>query len=142
MARVKIDIPDKFSFSTKIEVRIGDINYGGHVGNDAILSVMHDARLRFFGNFGYSELELGTVSTIMADSAIVYKGEGFADDVFEIFVAATDFNKYGFDLIYKIINQDGKDIAHAKTGILCFNYEERKLTLLPSEVKKTLENAG
>ena len=45
MGRVKIKFPaENPLFITTIHVRIGDINYGGHVGNDAILSIIHEAR--------------------------------------------------------------------------------------------------
>ena len=56
MARIKIDLPVKFSFSTTIPIRITDINFGGHVGNDTILSIVHEARAKFFQHFGYDEL--------------------------------------------------------------------------------------
>lgn len=141
MARVKIDLPNKFTFSTEIPVRIGDVNYGGHVGNDAILSIAHDSRLLFLKHFGYSELELEGVSMIMADSAVVYKGEAFFGDIVKVEVTAADFHKFGFDLVYKMTNsENGKDIAHLKTGMLCFNYEVRKLALLPEAAKNKLQN--
>ena len=40
MARIRIDCPDNFSFSCQIPIRINDINYGGHVGNDSLLSLV------------------------------------------------------------------------------------------------------
>lgn len=138
MARVKINLPENFEFSTKIEIRIGDVNYGGHVGNDAILSLMHTARLKYLDHHGYSELDMEGVSMIMADSAIQYKGESFFGDTITIFIKAVEFNKYGFDLIYKLINQDQKDIAFAKTGMLCFDYEKRSLCSLPEKLKSVL----
>ena len=53
MARIKIDLPGKFVFSTKIPVRITDINFGGHVGNDTILSIVHETSAQFFKNCVY-----------------------------------------------------------------------------------------
>jgi len=46
MARIKIEIPDKFIYKTEIPIRITDINYGGHLGNDSLLSIIHEARVR------------------------------------------------------------------------------------------------
>jgi acyl-CoA thioester hydrolase len=139
MARVKIEFPEKFIFSTEVKVRISDINYGGHVGNDTILSIIHESRLQFYQYFGYSELDLGGTGTIMADSAIVYKGESFYGDTLKIEVGVGNFHKYGFDLFYYITNaSSGKAIAEAKTGIICFDYNARKITSLPEVVKNTL----
>ena len=53
-------------------------------------------------------------------------------------VQAREFHKYGFDLIYKIVNQDQKDIAHGKTGIICFDYNAKKIALLANATKEKL----
>ena len=39
MERVKIHLPDTFAFSTVSRIRITDLNYGAHVGNDTFLSL-------------------------------------------------------------------------------------------------------
>ncbi|NDK56512.1 thioesterase family protein [Pontibacter fetidus] len=143
MARIKATIPAHKHFTATIPVRVTDLNYGNHLGNDALLSIMHEARMQLLGNFGWSELQIGGASMIMADVAIEYKGEGFYGDVLTIDLAFDDINKYGFDITYHVLNQNGKEVARAKTGMLCFNYTERKLMPLPDEVKAKIEtNAG
>ena len=79
MARIKILLPDKFSFSTSIPIRITDLNYGGHVGNDSILSLIHEARMQFLNEFGFTEMEFGGVSLIMSDVAMEFKNEIFME---------------------------------------------------------------
>jgi acyl-CoA thioesterase FadM len=143
MARIKIDLPAAFPFSIQVPVRIQDVNYGGHVGNDAILSIMHEARIRFLESLGYKELdhEAGT-GLIMADVAVAYKGEGFHGDVFGVEVAAGEFNPFGFELFYRITaNRNAQTIiiAEAKTGMICFNYNIRKIAKLPADMKARLE---
>lgn len=139
MPRIKVAIPDHVSFETAIPVRITDLNYGAHLGNDALLSILHEARLQLLKHFGYTELDLGGASLIMADVAIEYKGEGFYGDVLTLKLAFDDVHKYGFDITYHVLNQNGKEVARAKTGMLCFNYQERKLMALPDEVKARIE---
>jgi acyl-CoA thioesterase FadM len=138
MARIKIAVPAHFSFSTAIAVRITDINYGGHLGNDALLSLLHESRLQFLHHHGYGELNLAGKGLILADVAIEYKAEGFYGDVLTIFVAAVDFNKFGFDLVYKVLNQHRKVVALAKTGMVCFDYDARRIAALPEEVSARL----
>lgn len=136
MARVKIDLPESFIFTTQIKVRITDINYGRHLGNDAVLSMMHEARVQFLTHFGYSELDMGGVGIIMTDCAIQYKGEAFFNDQLNIEVGVHDISNKGFDLVYQFTNTaNGKPIAVGKTGIVCFDYEKRKVAALPEEVK-------
>lgn len=133
-------LPDTFAFQTEIPVRISDINYGNHLGNDAVLSMMHEARVQYLKSLGYKELDFEGVGLIMSDTAIIYKGEGFYGDILTVKVAAEDLNKYGFDLVYLFTNQHGKEIACGKTGMLCFNYETRKLASLPEKAAEKLKN--
>ncbi len=136
MARVELDLPEKFEFSTEIPIRIGDINYGGHLGNDAVLSLIHEARLRFFKKYGFTELNVDGAGIIMTDAVIVYKSEGFHGDVLNIDIARDDFNKYGCDFFYKITNKEtGTEVARAKTGIVFFDHEKKKVISVPEKFK-------
>ncbi len=132
MARIRIDMPENYLFSTEIPVRISDINYGGHLGNDAVLSIIHEARVRFLKQYHYTELEVEGASLIMSDTAIVYKAEGFYGDSIQVDVTVGDFNKYGCDFFYLLSNKKtAVEIAHAKTGVVFFDYEVRKIRPIP-----------
>ncbi|PIE24890.1 MAG: thioesterase [Neptuniibacter caesariensis] len=132
MARIKIDMPDNYIFSTEVPIRISDINYGGHLSNDAMLSIVHEARIHFLNHYHYGELDIEGLGLIMTDSAIIYKAEGFHGDLLRIDVALGDFNKYGCDIYYLITNKKtAVEVAHAKTGIVFFDYEQRKITGIP-----------
>ena len=135
MPRVKVSLPTSFGFTTALPVRITDLNYGAHLGNDALLSLLHEARVQFLAHLGTAEFDPATkLGFIMADVAIEYKGEAFYGDVLTIRMAADDLNKYGFDLMYLVENQGGREVARAKTGMLCFDYTTRKLRALPPEL--------
>src|ERR1700709_550454 len=103
MGRVKLKFPDENPlFTATIPVRIGDINYGGHVGNDAILSIIHEARMQMLDSKGYSEMNAGGNSMIMADVMIAYKGESFYGDVLIVNIYAEEITEHSFDLLYHI----------------------------------------
>ncbi|MBV4358301.1 acyl-CoA thioesterase [Pinibacter aurantiacus] len=141
MARIKIDLPKTFTFSTSIDIRISDLNYGGHVGNDTILSLLHEARVRFLQHYGYSELNLEGIGIIMGDVAIEYKAEGFYGDRLNIQVCADEFTRVSFDIFYKIEKEhQGKNIvvAIAKTGIVGYDYNLKKVAAIPEKAKLTL----
>ena len=140
MARVKIDMPEKLSYNTQIPVRVTDVNYGGHVGNDAILSILHQARIGYLDALGLEERGPET-GLIMADAALVYKGEGFLRDIFDIAIGAADISPFGFDLYYRITTiRDGKTIliAEAKSGMIFFDYTNRKVARLPEAWKEKI----
>ena len=140
MARISIDLPSTFTFSATIPVRITDLNYGGHVGNDTILSIIHEARVQYLKNFGYSEKDLGGVGMIMSDVVINFRNELFYGDVIEASVAVMNISRASFYLVY-VLKNNQNIIAEAKTGMVCFDYEKRKVTALPEEVR-TILSAG
>jgi acyl-CoA thioester hydrolase len=132
MARVKITFPATHLFETETEIRISDINYGGHLGNDAVLSLVHEARIRFLSRFGYSEKDIEGKGIIMTDAAIVYKSEAFYGEKIKILLAVDDISNIGFDLLYKIVRVEGnKEIALVKTGIAFFDYLNKRITSVP-----------
>jgi len=141
MARIKINLPEFFSFHTSFPVRITDLNYGAHVGNDTVLSFIHEARVRFLKSFGYSELNLEGVGLIMSDVSIEFKKEIFYGDEINVAVAAMDFTRVGFDLAYKLektTNPAATLLAVAKTGMVCYDYSLKKISGLPDAVKEKL----
>lgn len=131
MARVKLKFPiDNPLFISRINVRISDINYGGHVGNDSILSIIHESRMQMLQNFGLKEINNGDISLIMADVMIAYKAESFYGDELIIKIYAEELTQVSFDLLYHIsTTRNGQtiDVAHAKTGMVCFDYVARKV---------------
>jgi acyl-CoA thioester hydrolase len=141
MPRIKIDLPETFCFSTPFDVRITDLNYGSHVGNDSVLTFLHEARMRYLQSLGYSELQLEGVSLIMADAALIFKTEIYYADELLISLQPVEISRVGFDLIYKIEKKSsGGPIiaATAKTAMICFDYNLRKVTALPEAARTKL----
>lgn len=141
MERIKVSLPGTFSFSTILQIRVTDLNYGGHVGNDVFLSLVHEARLQYLKHYGYSEMEFAGTGLIMADSAIEYKRELTYGDQIKISVSATGFDKVGFDLYYKIEAKSGEEwllAGKVKTGMICFDYTTRKKVSVPREAVEKL----
>lgn len=136
MERIKISLPASYTFSTNIAIRITDLNYGGHVGNDVFLSLLHEARMRFLQHYGYSELDFSGAGLIMADAAIEFKRELVYGNELKISMAATGFDKLGFDIFYLmevIENEKWVTAGKAKTGMICFDYKAKKKVAVPAE---------
>lgn len=142
MSRVRIKFPDTPPlFSCTIPVRISDINYGNHLGNDAVLSIIHEARMQLLAEWGYTELDAGGNSLIMGDVMIAYRGEAFYGEALLIDIYATELSLRAFDLLYHIQTLrlgSMVAIAHAKTGMVCFDYTQRRTALLGEALKSRL----
>jgi acyl-CoA thioester hydrolase len=133
MPRIKIELPETFPFSTEITVYIGHINYGHHLDNALLLSLVSEARVRFFKSLGYTEMDVEGAGIIVADAAVQYLAEAFHGDVLVFELATSDFNKYGCDLTYRIREkQSGREIARGKTGILFFDYAIKRPVAVPA----------
>lgn len=141
MERIKLHLTSNFIFSTFLTIRISDLNYGGHVGNDTFLTLIHEARQQFLLHYGYSELSFAGAGLILIDAALEYKKEVNYGETVKISVAALNFNKIGFDLHY-LLEVDTNGIsaiaAKAKTGMLCFDYTTKRKLPVPEEAFKKL----
>ncbi len=132
MARIKLKLPEKFIFSTFINVRITDINYGGHLGNDSILSLIHEARVRFLADKGFTESNIDGIGIMMTDAVIQYSSQGFYGDKIRIDVTVEEFSDTNCDLFYRFVNTENeKIIVKAKTNIVFYNYENNKVSKVP-----------
>lgn len=148
MARMKIELPADFKFTTIIPIRITDVNYGGHVGNDSVLSLIHEARVQFLASLGYEELNMEGIGLIMSDVNIEFKGELFYGESIVAQVAATNLSKISFDVFYKFVKKGaehpasdaGKEkiVVVARTGMVCYNYEKKKIAAIPETARKKL----
>ena len=141
MARLKIDLPQKILISISVPVRITDINYGNHVGNHAIVEIIHEARVQFLKKFGFTELDIAGTALIMSELLVEYKNESFYNDLLEINIYCGEITRVAFELFYKISTKRIEEeivIALAKTGMVCYDYEIKKVTAVPGELKSIL----
>ncbi len=139
MARVRLDLPPSLPFTTEMTVRVTDVNYGGHLGNDALLGLVHEARIRYLGSLGYTETDVGGAGIIMTDAVVVYKAEAFLGDRLEIAVGVGDVHSHGCDFLYRITKAaTGAEVARAKTGIAFFDYAARRIIETPAAVRSRL----
>lgn len=139
MGRIKLSLPKSFVFETSLKVAIGDINYGGHLGNDAYLRLAHEARIQFLKQQGWSEKDLDGLGLIMSDAGIQFKSEAFHGDTIKIEVAVDEISRRGFDLYYSFTNAGTqKAVASIKTGMLFFDYNSNKLASAPDKTQAKL----
>jgi acyl-CoA thioester hydrolase len=139
MARILIDLPEHFIFSTEVPIYISHINYGHHLDNSALLSLVSEARVRFFKSLGYTELDIEGVGIVLADAAVQYKSEAFHGETLAFSMAPADFNKYGFDLVWQATDKvSGREVARGKNGILFFDYSAKRAAPIPAAFRSKI----
>jgi acyl-CoA thioester hydrolase len=136
MARVRIDLPETFEFSAELQVYVGSVNAANHLGNDALIGLLNEALMRFMDYKGFPKLVVNRCALMLVDQASIHKAEAFYGDVLRIDVAAGDFHKHGFDVFYRVTNvKTGREIATAKTGMLFFDLDKKRVAEIPDAFK-------
>jgi YbgC/YbaW family acyl-CoA thioester hydrolase len=141
MRTKKLAPPAHVCFKTTIEVQVGDINYGGHVGNERYLLFAQETRMRFLRVIGQSEVHFGEFGLVLTESHVEYFNELFHGDSLEITLSLTTPTRAAFDCYYTIrVARNSTPIIAAviKTAMVCFDYKERKVKSIPAELRGLL----
>jgi acyl-CoA thioester hydrolase len=143
MSRMIINLPAKFTFSTQIPIRIGDINRASHLSHVNLVQILEEARAQFMVSLGYQDavnIDRGT-GFILGDLAVIFKGQAYYGQVLKIQIGVIDIAKNSFDIVYRVTRVESEaEVAIAKTAILSFDYLKQKVIALPDELRDRLVN--
>ena len=139
MARIHIRLPSHFAFSTDIALYQSHLNYGGHLDNALLLTLVSEARVRFLKSLGYTELNIEGVGVLVSDAALQYRSEAFHGEVMVVRMGATDLSRKGFDLVWVMTEQSTqREVARGKTGIVFYDYAARAVVPMPDAFREKL----
>lgn len=141
MSRVKITMPEQFLFSLQRGVGISDLNYARHLDSVSMVRIVHEARLQFLADLGFTEANIFGLGMVVTDLAVDYQSESFANDVLNVEVGVGRFNRYGCDIYYQITNTAlERVVCSAKTGVVFFDFDKHKIALIPKAFQEMLEH--
>ena len=140
MARIIFELPERFGFHTDLQVYISHVNQGGHLDNAQLLSLVSEARVRFFRSLGYAEADVAGLSTVVGDMLAQYKSEAFHGETLRVQMTPRDFNRYGCDLVFCMTEvSTGREVARGKTGVVFIDRATRKPAPIPDAVCTALQ---
>lgn len=140
MPKIVLSAPAHVLFETIITVQIGDINYGKHLSNDAVLRLVHEARLRWLATGELNEIDIDGVGMIMAHAHIHYQAQAFYGDELLFALGITEVRRTGFTLHTQITRlSDGITIAKVETGMAFFDYAQQKVARMPARFRQFIE---
>ena len=132
MSRIQVDLPAHFVFSTEIQIYISHVNQGGHLDNAQLLTLVSEARVRFFKSLGYRESDVAGRPIVVGDLVAQYKSEGFHGETMGVRMRPQDFSRCGFDLAYCMDCVDtGREVARGKIGIVFIDLATRRPAAVP-----------
>jgi len=145
MPRVKLEEQAAYPFSTELEVRVADLNYGAHLGYERLLSMAHQARVRMLAGLGATELDLGDGATgvVAADVAVTYLSEAFLNDVLVFEIRPVEIGLVAFRLAHRVAHKGtGRKVALIEIGFVGFDARRRAPGRLPDGFVAALRDLG
>ncbi len=130
----------EYRFRYDLNIQIGHLDYTGRLGHDAIVRIVHEARVHFFHFLGVAENDFGDGRTgiIMGDLVITGTGEASLFDRVRVDTHAGEISRSSFRLFHRLAKEDGV-IALVETGLMTFDYVKRLIVPIPDFFRKRLQ---
>lgn len=133
MPRVRFPLPDmRPQFEKEFLLMASHMNYGNHLGNDRVLTIAQDVRVEWLHQHNLGELDLGDhVGLIQTDSSAMYMSEAFAGQTLKakLWIIQESDRRCEF---YLGLESSEKEVARVMAGMTFFDYQQRKLTKMPT----------
>lgn len=144
MTRLKIDLPERFHFSSDIPIRLRDVNLAAHLDLSCVLTYTLEAKQSFLRQCGISSpQDLGGAGFIVADAVIVFKKEAFYGQTLTVQLAIGDLTRKGCSMFYRLADKaTGAEVARVKTSLVFFDYETRKSVPVPERFKQIVADCS
>lgn len=139
MSKIRVAKPTRTLFETEIKLRCSDINYGGHLGNDSVLTLAQHARILFLESHGWLELDCCGNSLIMTGAAVMYRSQAYLGDIITVSLDVQNAKHSSFDFIYLFTNKEtGKEIARVQSSMAFFDYTKKSLASIPEQFNQAI----
>lgn len=125
-------LPARFDFRTTLVVQARDINYGNHLGHDAAVSLLHEARRRWLAAGGYDEAGGAGAGLIMLELEVHYAAQAFWADRLEVAMAIAGLGAARCELRYRV-QRAGQEVLRARTLMGFYDYAARRPVRRPAD---------
>ncbi|MDX1466331.1 MAG: thioesterase family protein [Halomonas sp.] len=143
MERVRLSFPDdEVMHRHPLTVRITDMNYGRHLGHDALISLLHEARVAALASRGLSEGDLGGYPCVAADLAVQYQAETRWPDALVVETAIPAPARKAIGVYHRILREaDSAAVATARINLMLVDPATGRPVAIPDVVRDALAGA-
>ena len=132
MPRIRLKPPERVVFTTCLDIRITDLNYGKHMGHMELIGLLHQARVEFLAANGMTEMNIEGRTLIVVDLAVSYRSEAFFGQTLIIDIGMAVEGSRGVEISYAVRDQGtGELVAVAQTGVVFADPEARAVVQMP-----------
>lgn len=142
MPRMPLAAQPDYEFTHSLTVRATDVNHAGHLGNEALLGLVHEARAHFLKQLGFDPMvgAAHKVGLIIADLVVNFKTEAFAYDLLQVDCQIDEIQEKSFRLFHRV-RRGEQVIALVETGMVAYDYTNKKAVPIPDEFLVVLKNS-
>ncbi|WP_447553477.1 acyl-CoA thioesterase [Vreelandella sp. EE22] len=142
MERVTLDFPEtSIIHRHSLTVRITDMNYGQHLGHDALVSLLADARAQAFASLAYPEWDMAGYPSVVADLTVMYQRETRFADRLVVETAVPEPEGKALTVYHRVLNERDERVATARVTLLLLDPAAGKTVAVPCELKRALADA-
>lgn len=139
MARIDIHFDGPVLFRHPIEVRVSDLNYGNHLGHDSLVSLLHEARVRYLGSLGMHESDVDGTAMVIESLAVRYRSEARLGERLSVEIAAGELSSRMVELRYRVRSLDHERVvADASTALVCVDSAAGRAVSVPVRLHDVL----
>ena len=132
--KVNITFPEKENFSSKLRVRINDVNFGNHLDYAALLEMVGNVRAQFFKSNDCNEMDIDGAGLMIKNVYVDYLSEVSFDELLELKLYVTDVKGPKANMLFLVKSLDtAKEVAKIAIRIVFFDYKNRKLRSAPEK---------
>ncbi|MGM0988369.1 MAG: acyl-CoA thioesterase [Pseudomonadota bacterium] len=144
MERVRLSFPTgDVMHRHPLTVRVTDMNYGRHLGHDALVSLLHEARVAAFATRDLREWDLGGYPCVAADLAVQYQAETRWPDALVVETAIPEPGRKAIGVYHRILRErDGATVATARLNLLLVDPRDGRPVAIPAGVRHALAGAS
>jgi len=143
MERVRLSFPeDDVVHRHPLTVRITDMNYGRHLGHDALISLLHEARVAALAALGLQEWDLGGYPCVAADLAVQYQAETRWPEALTIETAIPAPGRKALGVYHRVLREaDGATVATARLNLMLIDPAQGRPVAIPAALRDVLAGA-
>jgi len=118
----------------ELDVRVADLNYGNHLGNDSVLAYFHQGRVALLDGLGWSELDVGGAGLIMRACEVDYRAQALLFDKLQLDIGVAMSARARCRFEYRLARpRDRVLIATGITSMAFFDYGRQRVARPPAQ---------
>jgi len=132
-----------YPYEIELEVAFRDIDAMGHVNNAVFFAYFETVRIKYVGEImehsGLIGTELLDLPLILVEANCTYKSPALLTEILHIGTGISRFGTKSFDMLYRVLGEDGRLVAYGKTVQVMYDYIHRAAFSVPEPVRRYVD---